>query len=80
MDWEALQPFLKTHAPPQVNISIDAQYPVVPAALQVQIGAVHRALLTRVHHGKTAAVELANVHGCLDRAGEIAACKNRRKS
>ncbi|ATD60002.1 MAG: hypothetical protein ACOH2S_02715 [Janthinobacterium svalbardensis] len=36
-----MQPFLKTHAPPQVNISIDAQYPLVPAALQVQIGDVH---------------------------------------
>ena len=24
MDWEALQPFLKTHTPPQLNITIDA--------------------------------------------------------
>jgi len=31
MDGEALQPFLKTHAPPQMNISIDAQYSLVPA-------------------------------------------------
>ncbi len=41
---------------------------------------VHGTCRTRVHDGKTVAAGSANVHGCLDRAGEIAACKNRRKS
>jgi len=30
-DWEPLKQFLKTHTPPQVNITIDAEYPVVTA-------------------------------------------------
>ena len=30
-DWEPLSAFLKTHVPPQVNITIDAEYPVVTA-------------------------------------------------
>jgi dipeptidase D len=30
-DWEPLKQFLTTHTPPQVNITIDAEYPVVTA-------------------------------------------------
>jgi dipeptidase D len=30
-DWAPLQEFLKTHVPPQMNITIDAEYPVVIA-------------------------------------------------
>ena len=30
-DWEPLTAFLKTHVPPQVNITLDAEYPVVTA-------------------------------------------------
>ncbi|PWF54828.1 dipeptidase [Massilia glaciei] len=30
-DWEPLREFLKTHVPPQINITIDAEYPVVTA-------------------------------------------------
>lgn len=30
-DWDPLVAFLKTHVPPQVNITIDAEYPVVTA-------------------------------------------------
>ena len=30
-DWSHLEKFLKTHVPPQVNITLDAQYPVVTA-------------------------------------------------
>lgn len=30
-DWDPLTQFLKTHVPPQVNITIDAEYPVVTA-------------------------------------------------
>jgi len=30
-DWGPLQEFLKTHVPPQINITIDAEYPVVIA-------------------------------------------------
>lgn len=30
-DWAPLQEFLKTHQPPQMNITIDAEYPVVTA-------------------------------------------------
>jgi dipeptidase D len=30
-DWAPLEKFLKTHVPPQVNITLDAEYPVVTA-------------------------------------------------
>src|SRR5471032_2613809 len=30
-DWEPLKQFLKTHTPPDINITIDAEYPVVTA-------------------------------------------------
>jgi dipeptidase D len=30
-DWEPLVTFLKTHVPPQINITLDAEYPVVTA-------------------------------------------------
>lgn len=30
-DWAPLEAFLKTHVPPQVNITLDAEYPVVTA-------------------------------------------------
>lgn len=30
-DWTPLETFLKTHVPPQVNITLDAEYPVVTA-------------------------------------------------
>ena len=30
-DWEPLRQFLQTHTPPQINITIDAEYPVVTA-------------------------------------------------
>lgn len=30
-DWAPLEAFLKTHTPPQVNITLDAEYPVVTA-------------------------------------------------
>lgn len=30
-DWEPLKQFLQTHTPPQINITIDAEYPVVTA-------------------------------------------------